>query len=1098
MTKIMESLKVFSAYFLFHLVSVAAVRHARNLVWAQTPNLKLGVSRIVGIEGDPTVWVPSGNVQVRHISAPHHGWQFKALGFNYATQTLYWSEATNKKIQGLRLNGTTETETLFTGTSSVVEGIVVDWTSNNVYWTDGLYDWIMMATLNSPVQGYKIIVRDGLSGPSGIAVYPQKGYLFWTDSGAYSKIEISDLFGQNRRVIVDTDIEHPRGITIDFADDMLYWVDSKKDTIECAGFNGNNRRVVAHQSGTIFFSIAVYDKYVFVTEQLQGHLRVYDKNQLQHNEINYQLGYVPDGIIMYDDNMQLGNSSACDIMGCQQFCINDPLVGPMCRCGEKYLLEDDGKSCLVERGFTMPSHMYGIGEAICQYPVNLPDMSLTNVSLESQCFKRGRRGHYGLAYNVREQELFYTENVTNSIGRINLDVEHGETIIKGVGDVQAMVLDWITGNLFWTDLTYNHISMARSDGMYQSVVISGLDQPLGIAVHPGRGQLFWSEQNETRQIYVASMDGSNKRVLVRENETGMPNHLYMDFKRDRLYWADSGLYAVKYVDLVTGEILTEYENIAQMSTFFGISLYNDYVIWTDKDYIKNGIHAARLDKQEKVRGILHPHSGLASQLITFDQKTQPNFTSPCANNGFCEHTCLPTSNESYICTCAVGYTLEDNLRSCSSSVKSDNFIITVDSYQKQIYQINIETEEVAAIPVDYPYKPVAIDIHPITKQLYWTDNKYGAIVTSSLYGNDKVFRKLPNDSVSDGIAVDHINQLLFYTCTRFDVIVVMSLSNTGLYRTIIDDSLDEPRDIIVHPEEGRIYWTDWGVDAKIETASMSGGNRSLVHRCENGTWPNALALDIDAMNLYWVDAKTEVICRLNLQTMVKKIIYTEARAHFFGLFLLDGYLYVTDWFRKHMTRINIGDNEDGKTLEQFGPSSFARLNGITGYRKSSTRQGFSKCLQSTCSNLCLPVSASDYTCACADEGKNAAIPCREINEIDVIVNQGSNSAQSHIQNERDGAPALTIGLSVVGVIAVIVTVFFGVYIYNKRFRQSNIQHDRLVEDNARVDTFYRITFPDAGAKDEPDFDSGIENPSFHCSTENVRSGGSNIVRYSPM
>ena len=44
-----------------------SVRHARNLIWAQTPSLKIGVSRIVGIEGDPTEWVPSGNVQVRHI-----------------------------------------------------------------------------------------------------------------------------------------------------------------------------------------------------------------------------------------------------------------------------------------------------------------------------------------------------------------------------------------------------------------------------------------------------------------------------------------------------------------------------------------------------------------------------------------------------------------------------------------------------------------------------------------------------------------------------------------------------------------------------------------------------------------------------------------------------------------------------------------------------------------------------------------------------------------------------------------------------------------------------------------------------------------------
>ena len=43
--------------------------------------------------------------------------------------------------------------------------------------------------------------------------------------------------------------------------------------------------------------------------------------------------------------------------------------------------------------------------------------------------------------------------------------------------------------------------------------------------------------------------------------------------------------------------------------------------------MKNGIHAARLDKQEKVRGIIHPHAGLASDLITFDIDNQPDMTS---------------------------------------------------------------------------------------------------------------------------------------------------------------------------------------------------------------------------------------------------------------------------------------------------------------------------------------------------------------------------------------------------------------------------------------------------------------------------------------
>lgn len=57
------------------------------------------------------------------------------------------------------------------------------------------------------------------------------------------------------------------------------------------------------------------------------------------------------------------------------------------------------------------------------------------------------------------------------------------------------------------------------------------------------------------------------------------------------------------------------------------SWFQDYVLWTDKMDQKNGIHVARLDRQEKVRGILHPDSGLSSQLITFDDHNQPDMKS---------------------------------------------------------------------------------------------------------------------------------------------------------------------------------------------------------------------------------------------------------------------------------------------------------------------------------------------------------------------------------------------------------------------------------------------------------------------------------------
>ena len=152
-----------------------SVRHGTNLIWAQIPTVRNTVSRLVGIEGDPNDWVESGKVKVRHISAPHFGWEFKALAFQHATQTLLWSEAMNKRIQSLVLNGSTDTNDVFVGTSPEVYGMTVDWLSGNLYWTDVLYNWIIMAPIRSADRVYTIVVQDNLDKPHGVAVYPQKG-----------------------------------------------------------------------------------------------------------------------------------------------------------------------------------------------------------------------------------------------------------------------------------------------------------------------------------------------------------------------------------------------------------------------------------------------------------------------------------------------------------------------------------------------------------------------------------------------------------------------------------------------------------------------------------------------------------------------------------------------------------------------------------------------------------------------------------------------------------------------------------------------------------------------------------------------------------
>lgn len=56
--------------------------------------------------------------------------------------------------------------------------------------------------------------------------------LFWSDIGAVCKIEYSRLDGTQRANFLDVGLAKPLGMTIDYANDRLYWVDDFLGTIE--------------------------------------------------------------------------------------------------------------------------------------------------------------------------------------------------------------------------------------------------------------------------------------------------------------------------------------------------------------------------------------------------------------------------------------------------------------------------------------------------------------------------------------------------------------------------------------------------------------------------------------------------------------------------------------------------------------------------------------------------------------------------------------------------------------------------------------------------------------------------------------------------
>jgi hypothetical protein len=67
--------------------------------------------------------------------------------------------------------------------------------------------------------------------------------IYWTDAGRNS-IEVAELDGRNRKVLVWTGLESPRAIALHYHHGLMYWSDwGQNARIEQADMDGDNRLV---------------------------------------------------------------------------------------------------------------------------------------------------------------------------------------------------------------------------------------------------------------------------------------------------------------------------------------------------------------------------------------------------------------------------------------------------------------------------------------------------------------------------------------------------------------------------------------------------------------------------------------------------------------------------------------------------------------------------------------------------------------------------------------------------------------------------------------------------------------------------------------
>lgn len=86
--------------------------------------------------------------------------------------------------------------------------------ADNLYWSDTESKLIEVSRLDGSCR--KTVVKENLNDPRSLVVFPQRGYLFFSDWGKPQRIERSFLDGSDRKIIVSANLGFPTGLCIDF------------------------------------------------------------------------------------------------------------------------------------------------------------------------------------------------------------------------------------------------------------------------------------------------------------------------------------------------------------------------------------------------------------------------------------------------------------------------------------------------------------------------------------------------------------------------------------------------------------------------------------------------------------------------------------------------------------------------------------------------------------------------------------------------------------------------------------------------------------------------------------------------------------------
>uniref|UniRef100_A0A669EQI8 LDL receptor related protein 1 n=1 Tax=Oreochromis niloticus TaxID=8128 RepID=A0A669EQI8_ORENI len=880
-----------------------------------------------------------------------------ALDFHLNQSALYWTDVVEDKIYRGKLseNGAlTSFDVVIQYGLATPEGLAVDWIAGNIYWVESNLDQIEVAKLDGTMR--TTLLAGEVEHPRAIALDPRDGILFWTDwDASLPRIEAASMSGEGRKTIHKETGNGgwPNGLTVDYLERRILWIDARSDAIYSAKYDGSGLIEVlrGHEYLSHPFAVTMYGGEVYWTDWRTNTLAKANKWTGSNVTVVQRTNTQPFDLQVYHPSRQPQAPNPCAAKDgkepCSHLCLINFNQTFSCACPHLMKLGPDKRTCYESRQFLLYARQIEIRGVDIDNPYYNYIISFTVPDIDNVTV---------VDYDALEQRIYWSDVRTQTIKRAFINGTGVETVVSAdLPNTHGLAVDWVSRNLFWTsyDANKKQINVARLDGSFKNAVIQGLDKPHCLVLHPVLGKLYWTDGDN---ISMANTDGTNRSVLF-TNQKG-PVGLSIDFKAERLYWISSGNSTINRCKL-DGSGLEVLEGAkGKLTKATALAIMGDKLWWADQGTDQIGT----CDKKDGGNWkVLRNSTSPMMHMKIYDETVQKGTNLCSNNNGDCSQLCLPTSPTTRSCMCTAGYSLRRGQQSCEGV---GSFLLY--SVHEGIRGIPLDPSDKsdALVPVSGTSLAVGIDFHADNDTIYWVDM---GLSTISRAKRDQTWREdVVTNGIGrvEGIAVDWIAGNIYWTDQGFDVIEVARLNGSFRY-VVISQGLDKPRAITVHPEKGYLFWTEWGQYPRIERSRLDGSERAILVNVSI-SWPNGISIDYEDGMLYWCDARTDKIERINLETgQNREVVLGNNNMDMFSVSVFESYIYWSD--RTHANgSIKRGSKDNATDSVSLRTGIGVQLKDIKVFNRAR-QKGTNVCKENNggCQQLCLYRGKGQRTCACA-------------------------------------------------------------------------------------------------------------------------------------